>query len=250
MEITPNTTLHVGPYPGYAGPLHTMCQAGYTAKALATAADTGSNDLDGVGSDQALTLAVGPHLHDNIRSGYVESSITGCIKPLLEVAFEGLSMHLKSCGKRVLQDCSGQLRPWRSTAIMGPSGAGKTTLLAALAGKAAYGIVTGTISIGGRRDRCEYHKQLTGFVPQDDVMYRNLTVEENLLYSACFRLPAGTSLSQRMKVVDHATTMLGIGDVRHSLIGDEEVHECVMYAEKPLMGPLSLVLPHYLLLSV
>jgi ABC-type multidrug transport system ATPase subunit len=33
----------------------------------------------------------------------------------------------------------------------------------------------------------EKHKRLMGFVPQSDIMYRNLTVEENLTYSACFR---------------------------------------------------------------
>lgn len=31
-----------------------------------------------------------------------------------------------------------------------------------------------------------------GFVPQSDIMYRNLTVEENLTYSACFRCAVGS----------------------------------------------------------
>jgi len=36
---------------------------------------------------------------------------------------------------------------------------------------------------------------MMGFVPQSDIMYRSLTVEENLTYSACFRyaLIAGAS---------------------------------------------------------
>lgn len=38
-----------------------------------------------------------------------------------------------------------------------------------------------------RPDKLEKHKRLMGFVPQSDIMYRNLTVEENLTYSACFR---------------------------------------------------------------
>eukprot|EP00878_Enallax_costatus_P029186 GHUV01031627.1.p1 GENE.GHUV01031627.1~~GHUV01031627.1.p1 ORF type:complete len:444 (+),score=150.65 GHUV01031627.1:209-1540(+) len=74
-----------------------------------------------------------------------------------------------------------------------------------------------------RVERLERHKRLMGFVPQDDVMYRNLTVEENLTYSACFRLPGSTSESQRTQVVANAIAVLGLGDVRHSLIGDEEV---------------------------
>lgn len=61
------------------------------------------------------------HSRSSSMSGCV-IGITGCVKPLLEVGFENLSMRLKSCGKLVLQECKGQLKPWRVTAIMGPSG--------------------------------------------------------------------------------------------------------------------------------
>lgn len=37
------------------------------------------------------------------------------------------------------------------------------------------------------------------------------------------RLPAATSQSQRLEVVANAIAVLGLGDVRHSIIGDEEV---------------------------
>lgn len=62
-----------------------------------------------------------------------------------------------------------------------------------------------------------------GFVPQSDIMYRTLTVEENLMYSACFRLPACTTPRQRLQVVAAAIDVLGLDDVRHQLIGNEEV---------------------------
>ena len=35
-----------------------------------------------------------------------------------------------------------------------------------------------------------------------------------------------------MKVVDHATNMLDIENVRHSLIGDEEVRDCTSYDKR------------------
>lgn len=140
----------------------------------------------------------------------------------LHVRFINLSMKLKSCGKRVLQNVTGEFHPGKMTAIMGPSGAGKTTLMCALAGKANYGSVTGTIQVNGRADRLERYKKVMGFVPQDDIMYRTLTVEENLHYSAHFRLPRTFSSRQRLEVVENAITVLGLGEIRHSIIGDEE----------------------------
>eukprot|EP00879_Flechtneria_rotunda_P031195 GHRR01034055.1.p1 GENE.GHRR01034055.1~~GHRR01034055.1.p1 ORF type:complete len:597 (+),score=153.10 GHRR01034055.1:108-1898(+) len=54
--------------------------------------------------------------------GRVILGITGCYKPVMDVGFQGLSMKLKSCGKQVLQNVTGQLLHGRLTAIMGPSG--------------------------------------------------------------------------------------------------------------------------------
>lgn len=42
-----------------------------------------------------------------------------------------------------------------------------------------------------------------------------------------------------MEVVDHAINMLGLGDVRSLIIGDEEVRKCHMYANEAFMGPVT-----------
>eukprot|EP00775_Hariotina_reticulata_P010763 gene10763-10919_t len=139
---------------------------------------------------------------------------SGCHRPMLDVGFQDLSMRLKSCGKMVLQGVTGGLHPGRLAAIMGPSGAGKSSLMTAIAGKASYGKVSGVITINGKADRVEHYKHLMGFVPQDDIMYRQLTVEENLTYSARFRLPASTGQAERLEMVANAIDVLGLGDVR------------------------------------
>ncbi|RVW27540.1 ABC transporter G family member 24 [Vitis vinifera] len=73
---------------------------------------------------------------------------------------------------------------WTHTAVMGPSGAGKTTFISALAGKAIGCRMAGLILINGVNESIHSYKKIMGFVPQDDIVHGNLTVEENLWFSA------------------------------------------------------------------
>src|SRR5689334_9125976 len=102
----------------------------------------------------------------------------------------------------VLNGVTGMLRSARTTAVMGPSGSGKTTFLTTLAGRAQYGETVGEIQINGKKDSLLKYPKLVGFVPQEDVMHRDCTVEENLLFSAYTRLPASMSLAEKRKIVD------------------------------------------------
>ncbi|KAL4449383.1 hypothetical protein ABPG77_007027 [Micractinium sp. CCAP 211/92] len=141
----------------------------------------------------------------------------------LHIEFRQLGLRLKSCGKAVLAGVTGVLAEECVTAIMGPSGAGKTSLLNALAGKAAsYGVQTGVVLVNGQPDRLERYKPIMGFVPQDDIMHSKLTVEENLLFSARFRLPAHYTREQHLFYVEKALHVLQLEDVRDELVGDEE----------------------------
>jgi ABC-type multidrug transport system ATPase subunit len=71
-------------------------------------------------------------------------------------------------------------------AIMGGSGAGKTTLVSLLNGNLKP--QSGTITINGHSIDEPEAKTLIGFVPQDDLLIEELTVYENLFYTAklCF----------------------------------------------------------------
>ena len=119
---------------------------------------------------------------DHAGKGQTEGS-----RMKIEIVFKDLSLFLKGNGKKILSDVTGKLSPGRVTAVMGPSGAGKTTFLNALAGKAYSSITTGTILINGRPDPINCYKKVIGFVPQDDIVHGNLTVEENLWFSARYR---------------------------------------------------------------
>lgn len=54
----------------------------------------------------------------------------------------------------------------------------QTTFLTTLAGRASYGTMEGKIYLNGKEDNLARYPKLVGFVPQEDVMHRNLTVEE------------------------------------------------------------------------
>ena len=102
----------------------------------------------------------------------------------IEVAFKDLTITLKAKNKHLMRCVTGKLSPGRVSAVMGPSGAGKTTFLSALTGKAPGCVMTGTVLINGKVEPIQAYKKIIGFVPQDDIVHGNLTVEENLWFSA------------------------------------------------------------------
>ncbi|KAJ3441223.1 white-brown complex [Anaeramoeba flamelloides] len=104
---------------------------------------------------------------------------------------------------------------------MGPSGAGKTTFLNTLCGKASYGIPSGLVEINGVEEPITEYKKVVGFVPQEDIMLRTLTVKENMMNSAKLRLPKEYTYKQIKLTVNQCIKTLGLFDVRHSPIGDE-----------------------------
>eukprot|EP00977_Amphora_coffeiformis_P015413 scaffold4510_cov183-Amphora_coffeaeformis.AAC.98 len=99
-------------------------------------------------------------------------------------------------GKKVnvVNGVSGRCPAGTMTALMGGSGAGKTSLLNALCGRAFYGETTGKIYINGHEAKIDDHKGVTGFVPQDDIVFAELTVKECLMYAGRFSAPKGTSI--------------------------------------------------------
>ncbi|KAK3153821.1 hypothetical protein QOZ80_2BG0181680 [Eleusine coracana subsp. coracana] len=142
------------------------------------------------------------------------------LRPMLEVAFRDLTL---SIGKKKLLQCvTGRLSPGRVTAIMGPSGAGKTTFLNAVLGKTSGYKKDGLVLINGKPGSMQSYKKIIGFVPQDDIVHGNLTVEENLWFSLCCRLTKGTSRSYKVLVLERVIGSLGLQEIRNSLVGTVE----------------------------
>jgi len=132
--------------------------------------------------------------------------------------------------------------------VMGPSGAGKTTLISVLLGRATYGVTTGDVFVNGEPDSLQAHRSMIGFVPQDDIMLRELTVWENLLFGARYRLPASTSNRHVLLFVEYALDTLGLQDIRDQAIGDETTRGISGGQRKRVNVGLELVIDPALLL--
>ncbi|KAF8760513.1 hypothetical protein HU200_010137 [Digitaria exilis] len=143
-------------------------------------------------------------------------------RPTIEIAFKDLTLTLKGSKKKLLRSVTGKLMAGRVAAVMGPSGAGKTTFLSAIAGKATGCQTTGMILINGKMEPIRAYKKIIGFVPQDDVVHGNLTVQENLWFSARCRLSADMSKADKVLVVERVIESLGLQAVRDSLVGTVE----------------------------
>ena len=104
-------------------------------------------------------------------------------------------------GKQLLDHISLTARPGTLTAIIGGSGAGKTTLSRLIAGYTSP--TSGSVTFEGHNIHTEYASMRSriGMVPQDDVVHRQLTVNQALGYAAELRLPPDTSKSDRQQVV-------------------------------------------------
>ena len=97
-----------------------------------------------------------------------------------------------------MHDLSFTLRNGELLAIMGGSGTGKTTLLSLLNGTLIP--QHGTITINGHSITEPAAKALIGYVPQDDLLIEELTVYQNLWYTAklCFEGMSEADLDRRV----------------------------------------------------
>ena len=103
--------------------------------------------------------------------------------------------------KRVLLNrATLSIQPGEFVAVIGESGSGKTTLLRTLAG--ALEPSAGQVVMNG--EALAVHLTSIGYVPQDDIVHRRLTVRESLEFSARLRLPDDVSRAYLESAVERA----------------------------------------------
>ncbi|ORX95331.1 hypothetical protein K493DRAFT_372289, partial [Basidiobolus meristosporus CBS 931.73] len=136
-----------------------------------------------------------------------------------DICFENLGLVLPN-GLELMKGVSGVLRSGRSCAIMGPSGAGKSTFISLLTGKVKK--TEGNIRINGKYEDLSKYRKLVGYVPQEDIMLRELTVKDILMHSAFMRLPDEWPAARKRAVVLQVIHFLGLGHIINSIVGNEE----------------------------
>ncbi|MEG4285713.1 ATP-binding cassette domain-containing protein [Microcoleus sp. A006_D1] len=95
-----------------------------------------------------------------------------------------------------VNDISLTIEPGQLVALVGGSGAGKSTLMRTLLGIETT--TRGAVYVNGEELRKNFasYSSLIGYVPQDDVVHGELTVEEALTYAIKLRLPPDTDVEQ------------------------------------------------------
>lgn len=105
-------------------------------------------------------------------------------------------------GKKIIcNDVSLHINPCELVAIIGGSGAGKSTIMNCISG---YSMPTsGDVRVNGTElyGNFESMKNIIGYVPQQDIVFDNLTVYDMLKYTADLRLPKDMSAAERKAVI-------------------------------------------------
>ena len=123
----------------------------------------------------------------------------------------------KNREKTILNNLSLVIEPGQLIALVGGSGAGKSTLMKSLLRIAP--LSSGVVYLNGddlRQNWAIYRSQV-GYVPQDDIIHRNLTVEEVLTYACKLRLPPDTDIP---KEVTNTLEQIKLSHVRHTLVSN------------------------------
>ena len=118
----------------------------------------------------------------------------------------------------ICNDVSLSIEPGELVAIIGGSGAGKTTLMNAICG---YNRPTsGQVLINGEElyDTYDALKNIIGYVPQQDIVYDNLTLFSMLDYAAKLRLPDDMSEQERRQRVHQVIDIVELKGKENTMI--------------------------------
>ncbi|MBN1921966.1 MAG: FHA domain-containing protein [Anaerolineae bacterium] len=113
--------------------------------------------------------------------------------------------------KRILDDISLTIHPREFVALVGTSGAGKSTLMKALSGvvRAQHGQVL--VNGDDLYQQFDLYRTMIGYVPQDDIIHKDLTVLDVLRYAAQLRLPPDTTAAELAQRVEQVLQDVGMG---------------------------------------
>ncbi|ACK71336.1 FHA modulated ABC efflux pump with fused ATPase and integral membrane subunits [Gloeothece citriformis PCC 7424] len=117
----------------------------------------------------------------------------------------------------ILNNISLPIEPGQFVALVGGSGAGKSTLLRTLLG--IEPTTSGTVYLNGEdlRKNFNIYRTQIGYVPQFDIVHKDLTVGEVLFYAAKLRLPPDIDIEQ---VMEKTLKQVELSERRDTLVKD------------------------------
>ena len=122
----------------------------------------------------------------------------------------------RSAGTLTLLDSiSLSIRPNEFVGMLGPSGAGKSMLMEVMNGNRAA--TSGNVLVNNTdlHRHLDSLKQSIGYVPQDDIIHRELTVYRTLYYVAKMRLSRDVSSAEIRQIIDEVLDVTGLSERRN-----------------------------------
>jgi len=168
-----------------------------------------AGDAIGLGSYTFVFTAAG-----NIEQRDYRGNVT--------IEAKGVAVEVTRKRKRLIEDVSLTIYPSELVGLMGPAGAGKTTLMNSLNGYTRP--AKGTVFVNGQ-DLYQNYDQFCGhigYMPQDDIMHRDLTVGQALYYAARLRLPADYTDADIRARIQHVLSLLEMEGTEDVVIGSPE----------------------------
>jgi len=154
---------------------------------------------------------ISPIYYTDIASGFIDKELT----PSFVFSGDEIEYKFKNSNNGLhrfsFAEKSGQL-----IAIMGGSGVGKSTLLNILNGNILVhhgNVKINQVDIYQQKQEIE---GLIGYVPQDDLLFEDLTVRENLYYSAslCFDQLSRSAIEEKVERILHELELYSFKDLK------------------------------------
>ena len=120
--------------------------------------------------------------------------------------------------REISSHVSMSIKPSEFVAFVGGSGAGKSTFMKCISGVDQP--TSGRVLMNGE-DLYENYENLKyniGYVPQDDIVFSNLTLHDTLQYAAKLRMPDNTSIKERNQRIKEVLNIVGLNNFENSYI--------------------------------
>lgn len=110
------------------------------------------------------------------------------------------------------------IQPSEFVAFIGGSGAGKSTFMKCISG--VDRATSGTVLVNGQNlyENYDTLKYNIGYVPQEDIVFSNLTLHDMLQYAAKLRMPDNTSRKERNARIKEVLEIVQLSDFENSYI--------------------------------
>ena len=128
------------------------------------------------------------------------------------------TVKIKGKKKNISDHVDFQANPGEFIALVGGSGAGKSTFMHAISGVSKP--TSGSVLINGNElyNNFSVLKKLIGYVPQDNIIYDDLTLYDMLKYTADLRMPEDTSKKEKNKRINEVLEIVEMKDKKDVMI--------------------------------